>query len=169
MRSPASGRRSGRARPVADHLKPLTRKCFGRRGFADSDMIVAWPSVIGAELARLSAPERVIYPKGRRSGGTLHLRIASGSIAVELQHMLPLLVERINGYFGYRAVDHVRLVQAPIPVPTRDARNEAHREAMLGDADMAELTRMLGDIDDPEIRASLERLGASLMKRKGGA
>lgn len=158
-----SNKRSGRARPIADHLKPVTKRSFGKRGFADGDMVAAWPAVIGQELAKLSAPERIVFPRGKRAGGTLHLRIASGSIAVELQHMQQLLIERINGYFGYRAVDRVHLIQAPIP-----ARAETKRtETPLGDDARAELARLLADVDDPEIRQSLENLGASMMKRGG--
>lgn len=140
----------------------MTRRSFGRRGFADGDMIAAWPNVIGQELSRLSVPERVVYPAGKRSGGTLHLRVASGSIAVELQHMLPLLIERINGYFGYRAVDHVHLIQAPIPV----AKKLTAPTAELGAEARKELTRLLTDVEDQGIRESLEDLGTSLLSRK---
>ena len=105
QQSKGVNRRYGRSRSIADHLKPLTRRAFGKRGFADGDMITDWPAVIGPDLARLTAPERIVYPRGKRAGGTLHLRIASGSIAVELQHLLPLLLERINGHFGYRAAE----------------------------------------------------------------
>lgn len=155
-------RRGGRAKSIADHLKPVTRRSFGRRGFADGDMVAAWPNVIGQELSRLSVPERVVYPAGKRSGGTLHLRIASGSIAVELQHMLPLLIERINGYFGYRAVDHVHLIQAPIPEP----RKKAKPTRELDDDARAELARLLTDVEDPDIRRSLETLGRSMLARR---
>ena len=155
-------RRSGRSRTIADHLKPVTKRSFGKRGFADGDMIAAWPAVIGQELAKLTAPERISYPTGKRSGGTLHLRIASGSIAVELQHMLPLLIERINGYFGYSAVAKVNLIQAPIATKS-EKRIE---QASLDDASRSELASLLANVDDPDIKASLETLGESIMRRK---
>lgn len=159
---PRVQRRSGRVRPLADHLKPVTKRSFGKRGFADGDMIAAWPRVIGEALATLSTPERITYPAGKRSGGTLHLRIASGSIAVELQHMLPLLIERINGYFGYRAVDKVNLIQAPIPTK----RVKVQQEPALDDTAKRDLAALLDGVDDPDIRASLETLGTSIMQRK---
>ena len=158
---PTKYRRSGRAKSIAEHLKPVTRRSFGKRGFADGDMIAAWPAVIGPELSKVSIPERVVYPTGKRAGGTLHLRIASGSFAVELQHMLPLLIERINGYFGYRAVDRVHLIQAPIPTPKKTVSPVEE----LGEKARTELARMLADVDDPEIRASLEKLGSSMLSR----
>lgn len=124
-------------------------------------MIAAWPAVIGNELAKLTAPERITYPSGKRAGGTLHLRIASGSIAVELQHMLPLLIERINGYFGYSAVAKVNLIQAPIA----ERREKKTEQRTLDEAGREELAALLANVDDPEIKASLEALGESILSR----
>lgn len=157
-------RRYGRSRQIADHLKPVTRTIFGKRGFADGDMINDWTSVIGPELARFTAPERIAYPRGKRAGGTLHLRIASGSIAVELQHLLPLLIERINGHFGYRAVEHVHFIQAPIPA----AKKAEEAPAELPEDVRAEVAALVADVEDDDLRQSLERLGQSILRRASG-
>ena len=37
-----------------------------------------------------------------------------GAMALELQHQTPMLLERINSYFGYRAVAQLRLVQGSL-------------------------------------------------------
>jgi len=159
-----SKRRYGRSRQIADHLKPVTRRTFGKRGFADGDMVNDWPAVIGDELAKFTAPERIVYPRGKRAGGTLHLRIASGSIAVELQHLLPLLIERINGHFGYRAVDNVHFVQAPIPTTKKVAETVPE----LPDDARAEVAALVADVEDDDLRQSLERLGQSILRRASG-
>jgi len=70
--------------------------------------------VVGADLADKIAPDRLTFPRGERQDGTLRLRVSS-AFAPEAQHRTPQLIERINGFFGYRAIARVVLVQGPLP------------------------------------------------------
>jgi len=77
-----------------------------------------WAAVVGAELAALTWPESL----GR--DGALKLRVAS-HLAVELQHRAPLVIERINQFFGRGVVTRLVLVQGPLPLaapPAADKR-----------------------------------------------
>lgn len=101
--------------PVALEL-PLARAAkaaFKKRGFAQHRILTHWPEIAGAALARHSLPVSISFPAGRREGGCLTVK-AWGGIGLELQHSEPQLLERIAGYFGYRAVSRIRIVQAPV-------------------------------------------------------
>ena len=39
-----------------------------------------------------------------------------GAAALEIQHVTPQILERINAYFGRRVVRQLRLLQMPLPV-----------------------------------------------------
>ncbi len=155
-------RRGGAARQVGQQVGELTKRAFGRRGFSSGELIAEWPRVIGDSLSKLSAPERITYPKGKRTGGTLHLRVASGSIAVELQHLEPVLLERINGYFGYKSVDRVKLSQAPL---ASEQPEKTTTKQPLGPEKLSEIAAILTDVDDDELRTSLEGLARAIMQR----
>lgn len=155
-------RRGGTARSVGEQVGDLTKRAFGRRGFSTGEIVADWARVVGDNLAGLSSPERITYPRNKRSGGTLHLRIASGSIAVELQHLEPILLERINGYFGYKAVDQVRLLQAPLPDGPQKVKKE---NRPLDPEKLAEIAQMLTNVDDNDLRKSLEGLARAIMQR----
>lgn len=99
-------------------------------------------------------------PPRARTGGTLHLQVASGAVALQLQHEAPLLIERINGCLGFSAVARLKLIQAPFPAPTRRMQNSALLAA-LGDRRAAAAVALDG-ITDPQLRASLARLGRRL-------
>lgn len=156
-------RRGGDARPLGQHVGRLTKRAFGRRGFADGAIIADWESVIGTHLAGLSEPERITYPQGKRAGGTLHLRIASGSIAVELQHLEPLLIERINGYFGYKAVEKVHLIQAPLAKVSGKTTSSARPP--LNEKKTREIAEILSDVSDPDLHEALDRLARAILSR----
>ena len=73
-----------------------------------------WSAVAGAEMAAQTWPEKL----GR--DGALKLRVAPG-FALELQHRAPLLIERINLFFGRAVVTRLVLVQGTLPLAGRDS------------------------------------------------
>ena len=50
----------------------------------------------------------------RTEGAILVLRV-DGPRAIEVQHRAEQILERVNIYFGYRAVAQMRIFQAPVP------------------------------------------------------
>ncbi len=118
-----------------------------------------WPAVVGAELAALTWPEAL----GR--DGALKLRVAS-NLALELQHRAPLVIERINRFFGRAAVARLVLVQGPLPLPASAPSPTAMPMPLAADAAKA-LDLRLGDIADPELRAALAGLGRLVLAGAG--
>jgi hypothetical protein len=113
-----------------------------------------WMAIVGPELSAACWPEAL----GR--GGTLKLRVAPAK-GLEIQHRAPLLVERINLFFGRGAVARLALVQGPLPLPEPPAPREAPRPLAAGEA--VALDDQLGEIDDSELRRALDRLGRAVI------
>jgi hypothetical protein len=153
--------RQGTAGPVAIGVTTdrLTRRPFGRRGFATGALVAEWPLIVGTMLGDASLPQRISFPRGERSNGTLYIRVASGALAMQIQHLEPLLLQRINGYFGYAAVARVSISQGPVP---RRVRPSPPAAPVLSEAEEKALTDQVGRVDDPELRAILAALGRHL-------
>lgn len=149
-------------RSLAETVAKLTRPVFGRRGFAGGAIIAEWPAIVGESLANHSAPERVSYPPGSTTEGTLRLRIARGGLATELQHLEPVLIERINGYFGYRAVARLQFVHGPLP--ERSSPKPPSTRPLTAEEEK-QLSDHLVDVEDPKLRHVLEDLGRSIIGR----
>ncbi len=158
-------RRAGWPRPVAAALPKIAAKIVGRHGFAQGTLITDWGAIVGADLAAVSQPERLSFPPGKRVGGVLHIRV-EGGVATELQHLEPLVLERINGHFGYGAVARLRLVHGPLP--RRPERRKPAPDAAPDPARLATLDDMLAAVEDPEGRAALDRLGTAILRREAG-
>ena len=156
--------RTGKTATLNTLVRRLTRPLFGKRGFADGRVVADWAEIVGPLLARSSLPLRIVYPQGARTDGTLHLKIAPGGLATEIQHVEPILIERINGHFGYRAVARLRLVQGPLPPapPAPEAASPLDAEAE------ARLRHALEDVRDPALRTRLESLGRSVLAPRPG-
>ncbi|MEQ8603062.1 MAG: DciA family protein [Marivibrio sp.] len=159
-------KRRGGVRAIGALAPALTKQAIGKRGFTSATIITDWTKIVGAELARQSQPDGLRFPRGRRDGGVLSVRV-DGPLATELMHLEPLVVERINTHFGYKAVERLKLIQAPIRRAGADAPRKAAPKPLraLSEAEEQALEARVAHIEDPELRAHLKRLGRSVMRR----
>jgi hypothetical protein len=145
--------RSNRARAVSDMLPGVGGAAFRRFGFVQSSVVSRWSEIVGERYARVSAPESIRFPPGKRSSGVLTL-VVEGAHAPMMQHVAPVIVERVNRFFGYQAVERVQFRQGLVQV--------AKAKPKAAPASLRPLPTELGDslreIADPELRACLESL-----------
>jgi hypothetical protein len=166
-RSPADSaqgavRRAG-LRALAATLPKVTKRALGKRGFADAGLLADWPAVVGREIAERCVPRKLARARpGGREAGTLTLKVEPGA-ALELQHLEPLLIERINAYLGYRAVGRLRFLQGRIG--TQPARTPSPPPTPQPGAERA-LRGRLESVEDPDVRAALEGLGRAVLERR---
>lgn len=153
------------AKAVGSFVPKLAAKAFERYGFHSAEIMTAWPRVAGADIAAYTAPERIKWPRGggepdgtgASGGATLVLRVEPAR-ALDVEYRSAEIIDRINRYFGYRAVATLKLVQAPLlhPAATK-AHAAAGRDASLA-ADPAPVAPQLDD----SLRTALEHLWSSI-------
>ncbi|WP_029007676.1 DUF721 domain-containing protein [Azospirillum halopraeferens] len=148
-------------RLIGRTVPEVAGKALGKKGLAFGALITEWPSVVGHQLAQRTQPDRLSFPRGKREDATLHIR-AMGAIALELQHLEPLIIEKINGFFGYRAVARIKLVHAAPAVPP--PRRPPPPRPLSMDEEIAVINATAA-VEDADLRAVLERFGRSLLAR----
>lgn len=152
------GERTNALLSLAVTLPKVTRRTLGRHGLAEGGLVTDWVAIVGATIAERSLPLRLSFTGGERREGTLHVRV-SGALALELQHLEPQILERINGYFGYRAVGRLRIHQGPVPnlpEPRRPPMAATSAEAE------AEIGSQIAAVEDEALREALRSLGRGL-------
>lgn len=154
-------RRRGGLRPLAASIAGAAGKSFDRRGFGEGGLVADWPSIVGSELAFACLPSRLTFPQGReRKQGTLALRVEPGQ-GPTVQHLQPLIIERVNGYLGYAAIARLSLHQTPLGLAP--ARRKAAAEPLPPDLAGA-LDSEIGKVEDCELRGALGRLGQAVFE-----
>ncbi|MBB3035486.1 DUF721 domain-containing protein [Alteriqipengyuania lutimaris] len=151
--------RGGGPKAVGDLMPQVGRTAFRRYGFVQSSVVTRWPEIVGPEHAKVCAPEAIRFPPGERAEGILQLVVAPGHAPI-IQHVIPEIIERVNRFFGYRALARVKMRQGPVQQPAGKGEPIA-RPAGLKPIPM-ELGESLRDIGDPELRAVLEGLARTL-------
>jgi hypothetical protein len=156
--------RGGQAKAIADLMPEVGRTAFRRFGFVQSSVVSRWPEIVGAAHARVSLPEAIRFPPGEKSDGILQLVVEPGH-ATLIQHVVPEIMERVNRFFGYRAVAKVKLRQGAVkPAVAADRKTAPPPRAAPPSLRPVpfELGDSLRDIGDPELRAVLESLARSM-------
>ena len=158
-------------RSIGSFVPALTRTAVEKFGFPQAAILTDWPAIVGADLASYTAPERLRWPRGAEGardednpwngaeGATLILRV-EGPRVLEIQHRTEQLIERVNAYFGFRAVIDVRLMQAPLS----KARKAA---ALKKQAPVVPIPN--AEVADDRLRDVLERLGGNVRREAAKA
>lgn len=148
-----------RARSLSAVAGPIARKALGKRFAALGALLEDWAHIVGADLAGRTQPMKLDFPHGERQGGVLTIRTASAD-ALELQHETPRILDRLNGHFGYRAVERIKLVQAP---PTSPGPPPARPARPATPADSAVIAKALSAVENPSLRHHLEQMADALL------
>ena len=150
--------RGGPAKPIADLMPQIGRQAFRRFGFVQSSVVTRWPEIVGERHAQVCMPESIRFPPGEKCDGILQLVVLPAHAPL-IQHVIPEIMERVNRFFGYKAVARVKMRQGAVKPPHAEERAKA--PPSLKPIPM-ELGESLRDIGDPELRAVLESLARSL-------
>jgi hypothetical protein len=160
----AEAPRARRARSVADMLPDVGRAAFRRFGFVQSSVVSRWREIVGERYAAVSSPESIRFPHGKRAEGVLTL-IVEGAHAPMMQHVAPVIVDRVNMFFGYKAVERVSFRQGLVQVAKAKPRVAPPSLRPIP----TELGESLRAIADPELRACLESLARGVAASEGPA
>src|SRR3954447_26095342 len=147
--------RSCRPRAAGELVGDVGGQSFRRFGFVQSAIVSRWSEIVGERYAKVSSPESIRFPAGRKSSGALTL-LVEGAHAPLVQHLAPMIIERVNRFFGYAAIDRIIFKQGRQPRPAAPAKRPQLAPVP------AELVEGLREIADPGLRACLESLAAGI-------
>ncbi|UDL91666.1 DUF721 domain-containing protein [Mesorhizobium sp. PAMC28654] len=160
-----AGRRSfGNPVPVGDLsiliLDPVLRKRAG----ISIGLVQSWEEIAGPRLASRSRPEKIQWPRRMHEDDPFEPAVlviaCEGMAALHLQHETGEIINRVNAFLGFNAIGRIKIVQKPM---TTDKGRQKPTLRPLTAAEKTKLSATVGKVEDDALRASLERLGATLI------
>jgi hypothetical protein len=156
--------RGFQGRAIGAVLGRITAPVLKKRGFREIDILSHWSVIVGPQLAAWSCPERISRNgRGTQDGAVLTVKV-EGAMALEVQHMAPLILERINQHYGAGAIARLNVVQGPLPLDYLKA--QAARETPLSEEEIDLAEQKLDGFDNSRLKQALARLGARIARRK---
>jgi len=158
----AGKRPFGNPVPVGDLAGQVLDPVLRKRAGLSAGLVQSWEEIVGPRIAARSRPEKLQWQ--RRMGDdafrpAVLVVACEGLAALHLQHETSEVIARINAFFGFRAVDRIRIVQKPVAALTRAPRRVPRP---VTQAEHDAIDRKLRLIEDEGLRASLERLGRAV-------
>lgn len=140
---------------LSDCVERLTRPVLKAQGLASSRLITQWHEVVGDAVAKHCVPQKLSYPPGKNTDGTLTIAVENG-FATEIQYMQPVILERLASYFGYKAITRIAISHAYSPAKVAV---KAYKKQTTISKESVQIT---GDIEDPELKNALQSLAKAL-------
>jgi hypothetical protein len=167
MSAPEANSEKAARKPLSRHglqsaaaaVSRIAAPMWRKRGFAESRIITDWAAIVGDAIAPYCVPLRIARPQRHGGGGALYVR-AAGAWAVELHHLSPQILDRVNSFLGFQAVTELKIVQGPVP----SAPQRRRPKPLPPDARHL-ISEAVSEVPDDGLRDALERLGEALHKR----
>jgi hypothetical protein len=170
---PNSGPKTKRGRGFRSAAETARRRlgeAAAGHGFAEPEVLMRWPEVVGERLSSLCVPVKVSYSRANRLGATLVVR-TEGARATEVEHLGPRIIERVNQFYGYRAIDRLKVTQTTAPGasggfaegPARFTGPSQTAPAAPDPAAQARAAEMTREIRNEALRTALTRMGAHVI------
>lgn len=88
-----------------------TKTAIRQKGFASAQIVTEWELIVGGYLAKHTTPLKITYPINKNVDGTLHIEVISAQAPI-IQTLEVEIIEKIATYFGYRAIQRIKLVHS---------------------------------------------------------
>ena len=157
-------KRQGRTCRVGSLIVNTITPICQQNGFIQTRILLEWEYIV-MQFAQLCTPVKIKFPWPQRNNGCLFLT-ATSSMATEIVYYEPMILNKINQYFGYQAVSSLKVLQGPI---TTNNPLKKSAQKTLSEADQSSLETQVQPIKDDRLRAALLSLGASISQEKGQA
>ena len=154
-------KRSMRLRPLSQLTERLVGPGLQKRSRFLAKLIGDWSDIAG-EAASYCLPVDLQFPNNKRIEGTVVLSVVSGR-GPKVQMMSQTLITQMNRSFGFAAVGRIKLRQDMVRVAKMEYDKSAHETGYQQDTvPLHTLEKVTSQIQNPELRAALIRLGRNL-------
>ena len=156
---------------ISDSLRNVNKKFLYKFGKLDYTIHTKWSEIVGSFFVHHSEPQKIssIAKSTNAEGDTLYDRFlhvnVSPAAAVEFQHFQDKIIEKINSYFGYKAIKGIKIRQLLVKTDQYDLKQ---RNVNLIDAKEKKLAikRSAPTLSNKQLEESIVNLGLSISKEE---
>src|SRR5918995_6250280 len=163
----AGKRPNGYPVPVSDLASEILDPVLRKRAGISVGLVQSWEEIAGPRLAQNTLPEKIQWPRRMHEDDPFEPAVlviaCEGAAALHLQHETGEIINRVNAFLGFNAIGRIRIVQKPVTVDKGRLKPSIRP---LTAAEKVKLSGTVGMIEDDGLRASLERLGATILGQK---
>ena len=136
------------------YISKISKPFFNKQGFVKSYIIDNWKEIVGEEYYKNSIPEKLRIQKG---GGVLTIA-TDGATSTEMEYIKTDIIQKINDYYGYRAVNRIRFRNSFIQNEIKE--NKSKKENSKNKNSKNErVDAFLDKVEESELKEAINSLG----------
>lgn len=160
----AGKRPFGNPVPVSDLATEILDPVLRKRAGISIGLVQSWDEIVGPRLSGSTRPDKIQWPRRMHEDDPFEPAVlvvaCQGVAALHVQHQTGEIIDRVNAFLGFNAIGRIRIVQKPVAT---EKRKQVPVPRPLTAPEKARLAGTVGRIEDEGLRASLERLGATVL------
>lgn len=142
---------------VRDIVKPITKN------YSPVLLILTrnWENIIGEKYADFCEVEKVSFQKNKKNDGTIYIKAFNNVISFYIENNKEFILEKINAIFGYSLISKIFIKQTP-----KIVKQYQQNTKKISDNDKQFLADITQNLEENELKDSLNKLGEMILKNK---
>ena len=148
---------------VSGVLNPLMQQRAGMT----MQLVMAWEEIAGHIHADYTRPEKLEWPRQISDDepfmpATLCIACESAR-AIYLQHETGMIIERVNSFFGFNAIDRIKIVQKSVQTTEKPRRRPP---TQLDPQQQKRLSDLVNSVEDEKLKQALSKMGKGVFSER---
>ena len=154
---------------IGNTIKKVNRNLSSKFNKIEFIIHSKWSDITGTYFSQYSEPKNItkIPDYENNLGETIYKNQLNVSVApaaaVEFQHFKDTILEKINSYFGYKAIIDLRIQQNYIPI-VNNIHTKKMNDRSLNKNDEINISNEVDEITNEDLKKSLINLGKNIAK-----
>ncbi len=142
---------------VRDIIKPILKN------YSPVIIIIRrnWGSIVGEKYYDFCEADKVFFQKNKKNDGNLYVKCFNNVISFYIENNKLFIIEKINALFGYHLIGDIKIKQEP-----KIIKQYNKKSLTVKDEDKITIKNLLKDIENPELKSTLQSLGDSIFGEK---
>ena len=153
--------------PVSDLASEILDPILRKRAGISIGLVQSWDEIAGPRLSSHTRPEKIVWPRRMHEDDPFQpatlIMACEGFAALRVQHETGEIIGRINSFLGFNAIGRIKIMQKP--VRSEAARPKPQPRPLSADEE-GRIAGVVGGVEDDGLRASLQRLGRTIIGSK---
>ena len=96
---------------LSDQIARINYNIFKKKGSLFAGLMVNWPKIVGEKYSNVSYPKNIYEIKeNSKTCRVLDVVVSNSSVGVELSYHKEVIIERAAVFFGFRAIDRIKIL-----------------------------------------------------------
>ena len=140
---------------IGNSLPKIVDKNIKEKNFIELSLIKKWKEIIGNNIAEFCWPTKVVFSNVDNSKGVIFLKTRRGR-SMEIEFKNEEIIEKLNQYFGYKAINKVSVVQ------DFDTKNRYKKNKIIKKRNKINQSKAINKIKENSLKIALKKLDKTL-------